>query len=308
MELSGKSETPTSPAQGGGVAPQGAGGGCACGGGGGSGCACGGGGSSAGEAAAPPAYVYAIGRIQPRFPTPGVEKELAQVVGRADTAGLTDLQAVHAVLSRRENRYLARRLCWVLNIEGVDTYLLQPRDPADLDLLVEALRAGPRPTDVDVVIGVRGPIAPPTMCNGLQAPIVGFEQLYSFDVDTLLKAIPRPKGVAEDKFAAAAEEVFYRLMQLADNAGSTDEHRALNYLSVRYPAIYATAADAHARNAALAAVDVRPSPLSGIRKIVDVVFSFVNRATDVTEKFFVRVDVTEAFPFLVSKMAPFYDR
>jgi hypothetical protein len=34
----------------------------------------------------------------------------------------------------------------------------------------------------------------------------------------------------------------------------------------------------------------------------------VNRATDVTEKFFVRVDVTEAFPFLVSKMAPYYDR
>jgi len=28
----------------------------------------------------------------------------------------------------------------------------------------------------------------------------------------------------------------------------------------------------------------------------------------VHEKHFVRVDVTEAFPFLVSKMAPFYDR
>jgi hypothetical protein len=97
-------------------------------------------------------------------------------------------------------------------------------------------------------------------------------------------------------------------MQVADNAGATDEHRALNYLAVRYPAIYATAAEAHGRNAALASVDVRPSRLSGIRKVVDVVFSFLNRATDVAEKFFVRVDVTEAFPFLVSKMAPFYDR
>jgi hypothetical protein len=237
-----------------------------------------------------------------------MEKELAQVVGRTETAGLTDGQALHAVLAKRENRYIARRLCWVMTIEGLDTYLLQPRDPADVDLLVDALRAGPRPTDVDVVIGVRGPIAPPQMCNGLQAPIVGFEQIYSFDVDALIKAIPRPQGIAEDKFTAAAEEVFYRLMQIADNAGGTDEHRALNYLAVRYPGIYATAAEAHGRNAALASVDVRPSPLSGIRKVVEVVFSFVNRSTDVTEKSFVRVDVTEAFPFLVSKMAPYYDR
>jgi hypothetical protein len=28
-------------------------------------------------------------------------------------------------------------------------------------------------------------------------------------------------------------------MQLTDNAGATDEHRALNYLAMRYPAIYA---------------------------------------------------------------------
>jgi PatG C-terminal len=50
------------------------------------------------------------------------------------------------------------------------------------------------------------------------------------------------------------------------------------------------------------------SPLSGTRKIVDVIFSYTNRNTDFTEKFFVRVDVTEEFPFLVTKMSPYYDR
>jgi hypothetical protein len=30
--------------------------------------------------------------------------------------------------------------------------------------------------------------------------------------------------------------------------------------------------------------------------------------TDFTEKFFVRVDATEEFPFLVTKMSPYYDR
>jgi PatG C-terminal len=38
------------------------------------------------------------------------------------------------------------------------------------------------------------------------------------------------------------------------------------------------------------------------------VFSFTDRATDVVSKFFTRVDVTECFPFLVTKMSPYYDR
>ena len=41
---------------------------------------------------------------------------------------------------------------------------------------------------------------------------------------------------------------------------------------------------------------------------MEVVFSFTDRQTDVVEKSFVRVDVTEEFPFLVTKMSPFVDR
>jgi hypothetical protein len=55
-------------------------------------------------------------------------------------------------------------------------------------------------------------------------------------------------------------------------------------------------------------VEVRPSPLSGARRVVDVIFAYNNRQTDVTDKFAVRVDVTEEFPFLVTKMSPYYDR
>ena len=55
-------------------------------------------------------------------------------------------------------------------------------------------------------------------------------------------------------------------------------------------------------------MEVRPSPLSSTRNIVDVIFSYTNRNTDFTEKFFVRVDVTEEFPFLVTKLSPYYDR
>jgi hypothetical protein len=253
-------------------------------------------------------FVYAIGRLEARFPNLSTEKEFAQATGRDDTAGKTDRQAFHAVLSKRENRYLVRQLCWVLSVQGVETYLLQPRDAADFDLLVEAIRPSPGANDIDVVVGVRGPMAPPEMCNGLMVPIVWFEQIYSFDRNSLIKAIPRPKKADTAKFTQAAEELFDRIMQLTDNAGATDEHRALNYLAMRYPAIYATAADEFANDFSLTTVDVRRSALGGTRSIVDVIFSYTNRNTDFTEKFFVRCDVSEAFPFLVTKMSPYYDR
>ena len=76
-------------------------------------------------------YVYALGRVESRFPRLAVEKELAQATGHAETAGLTDRQALHAVLSQLHNRYLARHLCYGLTIEGPETYFLPPRDPAD---------------------------------------------------------------------------------------------------------------------------------------------------------------------------------
>jgi hypothetical protein len=261
-----------------------------------------------GAVAATPSYVYAIGRMEPRFPQVSVEKELAQVTGRADTAGLSDRQALQKVLSERQNRYLVRQLCWVMTIEGLETYILSPRDPGDLDLLVEALRPNPTPMDLDVVIGTRGPIAPPELCNGLMVPMVAFDQIYSFDRDALIKQIPRPGNIPEEEFAPAGTDLFDRIMQLTDNAGGADEHRALNYLAVRYPAIYANAAEAFGRNESLTAVETRLSPLSGTRKIVEVIFAYTNRQTDVTEKFFIRVDVTEEFPFLVTKMSPYYDR
>jgi PatG C-terminal len=253
-------------------------------------------------------FVYALGRVEPRFPSMAVEKEFAQAIGRSDATGLTDRQALESIVTQRENRYLARRLCWVFSIEGVDTYVLFPADPADLDLLVESVRTAPRATDIDVVVGMRRSLAPPEVCNGQVLPMVAFEQLYSFDIDSLVKSIPRPEKTTAKQFEPVAEELFSRVAQLADNAGATDEHRALNYLTVRYPAVYTTAADAYGRNLSLSAVDALPSRLSGPRSIVDVIFSYTNRQTDVTEKFFVRVDVTEAFPFLLTKISPYVDR
>jgi hypothetical protein len=213
-----------------------------------------------GGPSAPP-YVFAVGRVQARIPSLGVEREYAQARrayvqdrSQRETAGLNDQEVFHAVLSERTNRYLVRQLCFVVEIEKIDTYILRPRDPLDLELLVEAIRPAPRPDDADVVVGIKGPIAPPEACGGLTIPILAFDQLYSFDVESLIQGIPRPEDIPEDqdeRFRSSAEEVYYRLVQVADNAGDTDEHRAINFLTVRYPLIYEETAKAHERNFSL---------------------------------------------------------
>jgi PatG C-terminal len=254
-----------------------------------------------------PPPIYVLGHIEPRFPQLSIEKEARQATARAGASAETDRQVMARLLSDPANKYIVRRMCWVLLVQGIETYILIPRD-GDYQPLIDAYRAEPNPDDLELVIGVRGPIVNPDVCNGLLVPIVVFDQIYAFDRSTLLGSISRPQDADPAHFTAAAAEMFDRIMLQSDNAGSADAHRALNYLAVRYDRIYSLAAEQFTANASLTAIDVLPSSLSGTRKIVDVVLSFTNRTTDVVSKFFTRVDVTECFPFLVTKMSPYFDR
>jgi hypothetical protein len=253
-------------------------------------------------------FVYALGRVRAQFPSLGVEKEFAQVVARRKPAGLTDQELLHAVLSDPENRYLVRQLCFVLSIREIDTYILRPSDPSGYDQLIAAVRPVPSPLDLDVVIGGRGSVAPPELCNGLTVPVVTFEQIYSFHSKDLIKAVDPPEDIPAKEFRDAAADLLARLLQLGDNSGAADEHRAVNYAAVRNDRIYRKTVQLSAHGFRLSAVDVSPSRLSGTRRILDVVFSFTHREADVTEKYFVRIDVTEMFPFLRSNWTAYYDR
>jgi len=267
------------------------------------GCGCG----NSGGAGDDPSFIYAIGTIEARFPSMGVEKEFVQAVKEGKTANLTDRQVLYEIMSQENNRYLAREVCFVFTVESMDTYILVPKTGAELNLLIEAIKST-KAGDRDVIIGTRGPIAPPDMCNGLQVPLVMCDRIYSFDIEGFINAIPQPKGMEKGAFKNAAEELFYKIMQLADNVGELDEHRTVNYIALRYSAIYALALEMFAADKSLSGVEVLPSRLSSTRRIVQVIFSYVNRSTDVTEKYFTRVDVTEKWPFLVSKLQPFYER
>ena len=251
-------------------------------------------------------YVYVLGQIEARFPNRSIEKGYVQILERSKSANFEHQQAFYSVLSQPENRYLARKLSWILTMEGVPIYILLPTGPEDLNILLEAIRPSACPLDRQVVVGRKGPVAPPEMC-GLEVPMVLVDHLYSLEYNDFIKSI-RSESVTDEKFKAIARETFLRMMQLADNIGSTDKHRALNYLSVRYPAIYVKAAEELERNFLLTSVNAIFSRLSDNRKIVSVIQSFTNKETGAVEKYFVRVDLTEEFPFIVTKMAPYYDR
>src|SRR5215211_1458227 len=169
-------------------------------------------------------FVYVIGRIQPRFPNLSVKKECYQAIGLKEAVNKTDYELIRSALSQKQNRYLLRKMCWVLLVEGIETYIVRPSDPIGFDSLAESLRTEYNGIDSDVVIGRRGPIAPAEMCNGLMVPIVTFEQIHSLDMATLIKGVGKHKKGKYKKVSkkgynyTSPEQPLYTFMQIADNA------------------------------------------------------------------------------------------
>ncbi|MGC0377979.1 hypothetical protein [Streptomyces sp. SAI-229] len=254
-------------------------------------------------------YVYVLGRVHAVFPDLSVQHEFFQVAGAGGATDATDADALHRVLSDPENRYIARQMCYVLSVQGVDTYILEPADPTDLDDIVEALRPVDDRRDLAVVVGRLGPVASPGVCQGLSVPVVRVEKIWAFDSKELIRAIDRPDDTPRKEFQRAAGALLDRLLQLGDNAGTESVDRALNYLTVRDQEIYRKTHEKSTDGYALSAVEAGPSRLSsGSHTVITVVFSYTHRQTNVTEQWFVRVGLAGLFPFRVTSLQPYYAR
>ncbi|MER8236479.1 hypothetical protein ACIRQY_22580 [Streptomyces sp. NPDC101490] len=251
-----------------------------------------------------PAFVYAIGQLGCRFPDPGVEKEFAQVAGRTDTRGRTDNEALREVVDRPENRYLARQLLYVFSVRGVETYVARPRFPEDYDKLIDAVRPHPTPLDLDVLIGVRGPLPTPSEYAAGRLPLVEFDQLYSFDRASLVDAVRKPKDMPAKRFRTTADEVLSKLLAVADNAGATHEDRAANYVACRYAAVYVRTFEALAADSALTSIEVRPAVVGGERGVMNFTLSFTRRGTDLTERWSALVNTQFLYPYLMTPLSP----
>jgi len=249
-------------------------------------------------------FAYSLGRVEPRSPSLSVEKEIAQALGpnQAD-----DHERLQRLLADPANRYLVRSLCWVFSVSGQDAFVVVPADPTDWALLPQLLRRDNSVRWVDVVIGHFVSSAPGGPCAALGLPVVHFDRLHSFSPGALLeplRELRRAGNDSEDRFEEAFEQVF----ALADdNLGMADADRALNYLVLRYPDLYQLVADKLSAGQSLDAVRVRPAAISGARRILDVIFSFVHGTSGLVSQHFARVDITEEFPFLVAGLAAYVE-
>jgi hypothetical protein len=251
--------------------------------------------------------VYAVGQLAPQFPSLGVEKEFAQLIGGI-SPGSVETAMLREVLSDPDNRFLGRHLCWVFNTQQVDAFVVLPRDEADVIRLTESLPAGDSGEEevVHVVVGRparAGVIDSPCAASGL--PAVVADQLLAFTLREFAAALP-DAGTEQAPSADVVRQVFHRLTRRADNRGISDEHRALNYLALRYPPIYHAVAQASAGGKVLAGINARHSH-SQARRVVSVGLTFRHRRTEITERYYCLVDVTEVFPFLVSPLMPTYE-
>jgi Cupin superfamily protein/PatG C-terminal len=257
-----------------------------------------------GQSEAPLSNVYAIGRVSARFPSLDVEKELSQVIRSSETVNLTDRGVLHHLLSQHDNAYIAREMCWVFSVAGTETFTIVPRSGSELAELVAALAQGSGGGETSVLIGTRAPQGlGSATCSGLTLPAVVAHKIYSFSAEVLVKALP----LAENQIDAGAE-LLDRITNLIDNVGDMDEHRAVNYLAMRYPAIYTLVADNFARDFGLQGVATHPVATRSPRKLIDVTLRFASRKSDASELQAARVDVTGIYPFLVTPFHSVFER
>ena len=97
--------------------------------------------------------------------------------------------------------------------------------------------------------------------------------------------------------AGVCTELFDRIASSTDNMGLLDSHRALNYLLVQHPGIFLAYAERRS-SSILDSIETRGTDSPGVRRIVTVILTFLDRATGLPERIFTTVDTTEEWPFL----------
>ena len=260
----------------------------------------------AGRQAAPAEeFVYAIGKLDVRFPSIGIEREFEQRQARLvdwSSNGGSRGARVRQVLEA--NRHLAARMCYVFMIGGIPAYVVAPTNSSLRDDFFEAITHGAEPDRWCTLVGRRGPMAAPSVCGGVIAPIVGCDQLESFSIEEwrqgveqqLTRALDVGNGDQEVS-PNVARELFEQVVHSTENLGATDGHRALNYLLLQHPGLFLAAVERSGRQQ-LERIETRIVEGLGSRRLVAVILTFVDLATGVPERLFARVDITEEWPFV----------
>jgi hypothetical protein len=248
-------------------------------------------------------YVYAIGRLDIRFPSLAIEREYQQ-----RERALHDLPQhprharIVAVLQR--NPHLALRVGYVFLVGGTPTFALAPSSGSLKESLFKALTQSHEAEHYCCVIGRVGGFTNPASYGGLLLSLVAVDQLYPFSsaewaegLGDSAKAALQARKIEATQFRSVSQSIFREIIGMPENMGITDGHRALNYLLLQHPGMFLAASERP--NHVLDRIETRVIQAAGGRKHVAVILSFLERSTNVPERLYCSVDVTEEWPFVV---------
>jgi len=279
-------------------------------------------------------YIYTVGRPQASFPSLSVEKEFFQAIPVADVGSsgkefdISDevslkqlnldenLQAnLYGVLSRPENFYIAREMCWhLVNTEGNESYTIIPTSNKRLNDLVTAIK----PADNNqpgqyIAIGHFKSGVVNSDCLDGGARVIMLDHLLPVSSAGIVAAVTKlDSSINNGNLQPMVDEI----LSLNGNEGITEHDRALNYVLynnyVIYQKAYQHMYDTNSKGpnpSGYQLVNVRSQWVgSSNRKVVRVIFEFAGIDSGATQSWYSTVDVTGEFPFLLTDYARYLQR
>lgn len=260
---------------------------------------------SCSQALSPDQFIYALGKIDVRFPSLGIEREFQQREVQLPPHKGQPLKRTERIrLVLENNHHLGSRVCYLFTIGGLPAYILTPPTWSLRESVLQAIERSVDPDYWCVLIGRRAAASSPTSCGGILAPVVACDQLYSFSfqewqasLSARLKPALTARKIDPDAFNQLARDIFERVVTSVENIGVTDAHRALNYLLMQHPGPFLAVAE-RAKTQTLDRVETREIQGLGARRVVAIILTFLDLTTGVPERLFCRVDVTEEWPFI----------
>lgn len=280
-------------------------------------------------------YIYAYSKIQAYFSSLSVEKEFFQAIEEDSSIALDDKNLyrirnqselkqlneqlnqkdiLYKTLSKPENYYIAREMCWILQIqEYINLYTLQSVNNYHLSQLISALKPE-KNVDQQQRIAVLGQFIPSASnpeCQALGLSTVKLTNLYRPNPEMFYtQARKDNSGLNKEQFNQLVTE----LLQLAQNEGRTDADRALNYLLLSHYTLYLLAynllynnncKDKNASGYRLNDIQSEDAYPDSSQHVVKLVFIFESMGSGSTEKWFCSIDTSAEYPFIVENLKRF---
>jgi hypothetical protein len=239
--------------------------------------------------------IYATGKLRPHFPDVSIEREIRHAAHHLLTDGRVPEVRLHEVLSKPENRYLARKVLWFFDLDCGGAVLLRSSDPTDVGLFTKPLqaRASVRNT-FEAVVGIMGSAA-----GGETAPMpaVICDQIMSVSLSILVDTLVAPKDVPEAVFRKDSLSLARQLLECANRYGLSDQQRALTFLMLRNSIAYDRFTHHRLTGQRLVHISAQGSPRTSPRKVMEVGFVYEHDG-GAMERDAIRIDVTQEFPFV----------